>query len=687
MATEEEVTGPTDREEQSFGLTKWFLPEELDKQYTVIGSARENGIPQSVDISRINILVGPNNSGKSRFLRGNFATNSDKIRISQVSLDSINQIYSQISQDVRKGITRANLHRIGDIDVDFRIAPLNYLQTNQDFLETQESQIKAIRTANIHDAIHENKRSSPSSDHAKRVLDNIHEVVHEIHPEISGCLPSKDRRLEFQKIYIPVLRGLRPLLSERQIFPESDPDEVVEKERRQDRYLLRTVADYFWSDEASKKPRKPSLVQMCLSRLHEIFTGLSLYEEVKKSLLGDKESRESIRVFENFLSETFFENLDVTLTPRWEKDVLTVTLENEKEQEIYNLGDGIQQIIIQTFPLFLKRDSPVMLFVEEPELYLHPGLQRILLETWLDFPNLTVFLTTHSNHLLEIALERPEDVSILKFNKNSSQTLGENPTFSIQNTKSGDLSVLDSLGVRNASVFLANCTIWVEGVTDRMYIRKLLEIFQKEKHENGEQVFEEDRHFAFVQYGGSNLENWSFSEEPNGDEQSARAVCNRIFVVADRDKGKQKKHDSLNALLQEDYYVLKGREIENLLPPDVLQSVIKHYEGDNPKIVKEPVYRDYRLKSLGTFIENIVLGDRSKRPRLDKSKKVGKNYHPYSKSFTLDGDVRRESTLKDKGRFAEIAISQMGPDTKLTTGAEDLCEKIYEFIKKHNPGV
>ena len=67
-----------------------------------------------------------------------------------------------------------------------------------------------------------------------------------------------------------------------------------------------------------------------------------------------------------------------------------------------------------------------------------------------------------------------------------------------------NVKILDLLGVRNSSVFLSNCVIWTEGVTDRMLLRKLLELFT-------DFSYLEDRHYSFAEYGGSNLENFDLN--------------------------------------------------------------------------------------------------------------------------------------------------------------------------------
>jgi len=111
---------------------------------------------------------------------------------------------------------------------------------------------------------------------------------------------------------------------------------------------------------------------------------------------------------------------------------------------------------------------------------LHPGLQRILLNLMTSdrFPNQQYFLTTHSNHLLEITQDM-EKISIYRFTKilTESKEPDIEAKFNIDSVSSGNRSLLDCLGVANSSVFLSNCTIWVEGITDRLYIRKYLELY------------------------------------------------------------------------------------------------------------------------------------------------------------------------------------------------------------------
>ena len=127
------------------------------------------------------------------------------------------------------------------------------------------------------------------------------------------------------------------------------------------------------------------------------------------------------------------------LIPKVKDDVLTIKIGDEKERPIYDLGEGIQSIILITLPLFLYLDiskiqnTNVLVFIEEPEIGLHPSLQRILLETLLDqrFENYQFFFTTHSNHFIDRQFKN-KDVSIYSFDKHVENEESSNNKFIVE---------------------------------------------------------------------------------------------------------------------------------------------------------------------------------------------------------------------------------------------------------------
>lgn len=190
------------------------------------------------------------------------------------------------------------------------------------------------------------------------------------------------------------------------------------------------------------------------------------------------DEREIVTKFHAFLGQAFFGGKHVALIPRRDKDVLYVKIGNENEFPIYDLGDGIQSIIVMTFPLFERANDKLLVFIEEPEMYLHPGFQRVLVNTFLKFDNHQFFMTTHSNHFLDLTLDY-DHISIYAFRKQLGDVAERvvHSKLEVENVSNANTQPLELLGVKNSSVFLSNCSIWVEGITDRRYLAHYLAMY------------------------------------------------------------------------------------------------------------------------------------------------------------------------------------------------------------------
>ncbi|CAH0526454.1 hypothetical protein CTH30272_00921 [Allocatenococcus thiocycli] len=251
-----------------------------------------------------------------------------------------------------------------------------------------------------------------------------------------------------------------------------------------------------------------------------------MYKDVKSHLLGTFAQRQQIRNYELYLSENFFFGQDISLVPRIDTDVLYFKEGEKEERPIYDLGDGIQSIIMLTYPVFMAT-KPTMFFIEEPELYLHAGLQRTLVETYANVKHSEhmFYITTHSNHFLDIAQER-DDVSIQQVRQNEEGRTEVIPAAEFE-------ELLTELGVRASSVLLANCSIWVEGITDKLYVRTCLNKYIEELREKGHaskanqlSSYHENLHFVFTEYQGSNITHWYFGDSSSNDKTSATPAKN-----------------------------------------------------------------------------------------------------------------------------------------------------------------
>jgi hypothetical protein len=455
-----------------------------------------------------------------------------------------------------------------------------------------------------------------------------------------------------KKIYLPMLRGLRPL----QVGGYNPNDKGYKFDASVDNYFDRTLTDYF--QEISDKQK--------------IITGLHLYDETRRLLLGTLSDRKKVREFEAFISSTFFEGKDFSITPREGKDVLYVRIgpDETHEKPIYDLGDGIQAIIILTYPLFFYKGEDAIVCFEEPETHLHPGLQRLFIETLLkdDFKKFQYFITTHSNHFLDLTADYNE-ISVYAFSKTSD----ESDKIIVENVESEHENTLQLIGARASSVFLSNCTIWVEGLTDRLYLRKYMEVCQQQP--SIKRKFREDYHYSFVEYGGSNITHWSFLDEndPENPTIDVTRLCSKLFLVTDNDganlkvdiasgfmkKRKADRFKRLKKALGVRYYCLKCREIENLLTPAVLMETINRRakKGVVPKFKSNFAQSDYEKIPLGTFIKMNV-------------NSPGRKYE--------------EGTILDKPGFCREAVQQVKTISDLSPEALRLTKKLYDFIAKNN---
>jgi predicted ATP-dependent endonuclease of OLD family len=444
--------------------------------------------------------------------------------------------------------------------------------------------------------------------------------------------------LIFTKYYIPILRGLRPI----QIDKDGNFINV------EDTYKLRTIKDYF--------PKEKKEIES------NIFTGLNLYNDTRRLLLGNKEGREKIKKFEVFLSNSFFQCQPITLIRDIDKDVLLIGTGNEAERHVYELGDGIQMIIVLLYPLFFNQNKNLLVFVEEPENPMHPGLQRLFLETLMkdEFRNFQFFFTTHSNHFLDITLDL-NNISIYTFNKLKEET--SDFSYKIENTNNDDVKVLDLIGARSSAVFLSNCTIWVEGITYRLYLKRYLEVYQQELLQRNQITitFKEDLHYSFVEYGGGNIVHWSFTNELGWEQIKATRISTKILLIADKDSSddkpdsaKGKRLSLLKEKLGDRFLIIDGREIENTLHENVLIKTVKKMEKENRANItfdSEKIKSDsFKGQKLGKFIETNMSG-------------LNRKYQAHS------------GTILPKLEFCKVAIS-------VIENSDDLSEEALNLSKE-----
>ncbi|HYF36685.1 MAG TPA: AAA family ATPase [Prosthecobacter sp.] len=607
-------------------IAKLQLPPDLHADYSVVVSEGED--PQVLTgLSQINLFVGSNNSGKSRLLRCLLAKEKHML---------LPAIFADAAQKT-SAFVKIAMPQIAKGDC--RIEPFSTMAEQlPDFALLLEGDSKVHLLNNF---IQQSENAKPTDFQISfrgHPPDSMVVTKHLQHlgrdaRKLLGAIPPQVLHLaSYRRVYIPTLRGLRPSGSG-------------------DCYQDRTKKDYF-----------KGKIEF------EIFTGLTFYNDLREMLLGDHQARKIARAFEDFLAIELFEGVQVTLIPNVKSDVVHIRIGNEREQPVHNLGDGIQQLIILTFPLFQNRDQPSLIFIEEPELFLHPGMQRSLIKAMTTFDNYQYFITTHSNHLLDLTLEF-DNISIYMVRKSLKDEKAEESAanFTIEPASTHDTRLLDSLGARASSVFLSNCTVWVEGITDRRYLAKGLHLYldhltAEAQSENSSLPFRprQDLHYSFVEYSGGNITHWSFLDTTDDPVEVTR-LCGRLMLIVDKDGDKKiGRHEALEKELGDRFVPLPCNEIENLLTPEILKAVVREYEGDDAEI-DGFTQEEYRGAYLGTFLESKITNKKRKGPYAEDS-----------------------GTVTDKKGFCAKAISHQKSWFDLSADAQQLVERIYRFIKTHN---
>jgi hypothetical protein len=527
-------------------------------------------------LSLVNIFIGPNNSGKSRLLRAMFSLEDFSYTTNFANAEAVYALIGGLKSeyDAIFGKTLSTIANIksGELE-DILAQDPKFISPTQPIHALAKSRLEKIAAAQ--DGNMSGSGPLPSGPHVASKLRALGSRGLEQLSKIDAGVPIKaDRRY-----YIPMLRGMRPFAND-----SGNP------------YRVRTKEDYFQGQ----------------SKTHEedVFTGLDLYDSLKRKLLGEPEDREAVREFEEFLSKRFFRSRKITLIPRDRDTTVHVKIGDEKQLPIYHLGDGLQNLIICTFNIVMEK-IPCLFFIEEPDMCMHPSLQRSFLEVLSEFDIHQYFFTSHSNHLLDMTLDY-SNISIFHFSKLEHAE----PEFHIRVASSRDTHLLLDLGVRNSSVFLTNATIWVEGITDRLYLRAYMQKYiahvRRTDKEGARKLanLKEDSHYSFVEYQGSTLTHWGFDPDDEDFERiKASFLCARAFVIADGDLAtKGAREETYRLMLGDRLFLLPSKEIENQIPEAVLKRVVRDDFAKAKKDLNLIRYKDYskRSRPLGRYLDRLL---------------------------------------------------------------------------------
>lgn len=331
----------------------------------------------------------------------------------------------------------------------------------------------------------------------------------------------------------------RRLSAERNIVPEKEMDLSLSSTGEGASNLVRAFLNYNTYDEMV-------IEESLLNALNEI-----MYPEAEF---------ESIRIQQTKIGGEFF----------WE---IYLKEKGRERVPLSKSGSGIKTIILVLLnlivvPLQSPNDEKIIVYgFEELENNLHPAMQRKLFDYIYEFAvkkDIYVFITTHSHVAINTFFDK-EKACIYHVVKENGEAILKRIESYIDKTE-----ILDDLDIKASDILQANGIIGVEGPSDRIYIKKWLEIFCNNQ-------FEEGKHYQFLYYGGRLLSQYSAEEET--DLISIITTNRNAAIVIDSDKrnqamplnGTKKRIISEFDKLGMFSWVTKGKEIENYIPKEAIE--------------------------------------------------------------------------------------------------------------------
>lgn len=254
---------------------------------------------------------------------------------------------------------------------------------------------------------------------------------------------------------------------------------------------------------------------------------------------------------------------EATIEIPHERDTILVHMDG-KTLPIESLGTGIHEVIILASAATVLNDYVIC--VEEPEIHLNPILQKKLLKYLIEHTSNQYFISTHSAAFMDV-----KGVEIYHVRLEDSASVVERVTSDDDRS-----SICEDLGYHPSDLLQANCVIWVEGPSDRIYLNYWIQRMNPD--------FVEGIHYSIMFYGGrlaSHLTNDDLSEIVE-DLISLRRLNRRGVIVIDSDRsGKGARINNTKQRLRKEFdsgpghaWITDGREIENYIHQDQLREAI-----------------------------------------------------------------------------------------------------------------
>lgn len=306
-----------------------------------------------------------------------------------------------------------------------------------------------------------------------------------------------------------------------------------------------------------------------------------------------------------------------------ERDSILVHMDG-KTLPLSSLGTGIHEVIILAAAATTLDETVVCM--EEPELHLNPILQKKLIRYLSDFTTNQYFITTHSAALMDTP-----NAEVYHVQMRDGQSIVERATSDRHRS-----AVCEDLGYHPSDLLQANCVIWVEGPSDRLYLNYWIKSVSP--------TMVEGIHYSIMFYGGRLASHLSGNDvdEDIEDFISLRRLNRRGVIVIDSDRDKKgARINSTKKRLQDEFdkgpgyaWITDGREMENYLSSGQVKEAIKNTRPSAKSTSKFAKYEN--------VLSITTRGNKeTQASKVDVARYITKTYDPNLKVLDLDKQIRK----------------------------------------------
>lgn len=460
---------------------------------------------------KITMIVGPNNSGKSKLLRclGLIFNKGAYAQIDEADFSDKNDQEMRCKIQMKKHIINEkipnarNLLKIIEEKSDHRFFEilLNFVKTGYQVKPTDIT-FKIIQ----HDYLKSHNFLGDFGQHSSDIGINLENIFRSINIEDEFC----------GTVYVPDIRFIATNGSSIPRFSQTQvPGETL---------LFDSVV------QELQKIDRPS-------------------EQTEKA----REYKEQICDFVKFCIDC--KSIDFRVA----HDASTIFVEiNGDEQPISNLGVGIEQLLVIALGSFAFPDKLVL--IDEPEIHFHPRTQKRMLQYLYDNSPAKFVLATHSASVLDAV-----EANVIRLETENAECRGR-----VVVNGSEKFRAIRDLGHTPSELIQANFVIWVEGPSDRIYINKWIGMMNSDLREGIDYSFVYYGGRVLAQHDFSDSQNDLMSVLPISRQFAVVMDSDKTDENCDINSTKKRVCEQMSEI-GSFVWITEGREIENYIHKSLLR--------------------------------------------------------------------------------------------------------------------